>query len=186
METKEKLTFKNIFLILAILLIILPFLTTFSEQLTGLIQKTPLYLFIQYHIVPYEVRIVALILNLLQIPTGFSGDQLSVAGQPLTVTWNCLGWQSVLFLSASLFTGLQGQFKLSSKVEAAAIGILGTFWMNILRIVFVSILGGYLPSVFAVVFHDYFATLITALWLFFFWWFSYAFVLQTKELTVDD
>lgn len=183
METKEKLTFKNIFLVLAILLVILPFLTTFSEQLTGIIQKTPLYLFIQNHIVPVEVRIVALILSLLQIPVGIDTNSLTVAGQPLQVTWNCLGWQSVLFLLVSFFTGLQGAFKLSSKVEAAAIGLLGTFWINILRITFISILGGYFPSVFAVVFHDYFATLITAAWLFFFWYFAYTFVLAPRTET---
>lgn len=178
----KKETFKNIFLVLTVILVVLPFLTTFSEQLTGLLQKTPIYLFIQNHIVPYEVRIVGLILTLLKIPVGIGSDSLSVAGQPLQVTWNCLGWQSVLFLLVSFFTGLQGTFKFTSKVEAAAIGLLGTFWINILRLVFVSILGGYFPSVFAVVFHDYFATLITALWLFGFWWFAYAFVLEESVL----
>lgn len=127
-----------------------------------------------------EVRIVGLILSLLQVPTGFSANTLSVNGQPLKVTWNCLGWQSVLFLLISFGTGLQGKFKTFSKLEAAAIGILGTFWINILRIVFITILAGYFPSVFAIVFHDYFATLITALWLFAFWWFTYAYVLEEK------
>lgn len=177
----KKETFKNIFLVLAVILVVLPFLTTFSEQLTGFLQKTPLYLFIQDNIVPFEVRIVGLILSLLQIPVGVGTNQLTVAGQPLQVTWNCLGWQSVLFLLVSFFTGLQGQFKLSSKFETAAIGVLGTFWVNILRIVFISILGGYFPSVFAVVFHDYFATLVTALWLFAFWYFAYNFVLEPKN-----
>ncbi len=178
----KKETFKNIFLVLTVILVILPFLTTFSEQLTGLIQKTPLYLLIQNYIVPAEIRIVALLLNLMKIPVGFSATQLAVNGQPLGVTWNCLGWQSVLFLSVSFFTGLQGQFKLSSKFEAIAIGILGTFWINILRITSISILGGYFPSVFAIVFHDYFATLVTAAWLFFFWWFAYSFVLEPKQI----
>ncbi len=91
-------TFKNIFLVLTVILVILPFLTTFSEQLTGLIQKTPIYLLIQDYIVPVETRIVGLILALLQIPVGVGTDSLTVAGQPLKVTWNCLGWQSILFL----------------------------------------------------------------------------------------
>lgn len=181
----RKETFKNIFFVLAVILVILPFLTTFSEQLTGLMQKTPIYRLIQEYIVPYEVRIVGMILNAVGIPTGVGGDQLSVAGQPLTVTWNCLGWQSVLFLLVSMATGLQGQFKTLSKLEAAAIGILGTFWINIARIVFVSILGGYFPSVFAVVFHDYFATLVTAAWLFGFWWFVYSFVLEERTTRID-
>ena len=181
----KKETFKNIFFVLVVILVILPFLTTFSEQLTGLMQKKPIYLFIQNHIVPYEVRIVGMILNLLHIPVGFSGDSLQVNSQNLRVTWNCLGWQSILFLLVSMATGLQGQFKTLAKLEAVAIGILGTFWINILRIVFISILGGYFPSVFAVVFHDYFATLITALWLFFFWWFAYNFVLEPKQIKLN-
>ena len=173
-------TFKNIFLVLTVILVILPFLTTFSEQLTGLIQRTPIYLLIQDYIVPVETRIVGLILALLQIPVGVGTDSLTVAGQPLKVTWNCLGWQSILFLIVSFSTGLQGRFTFVSKLEVATIGILGTFWVNILRITFISILGGYFPSVFAVVFHDYFATLVTASWLFGFWWFSYSYVLETK------
>lgn len=177
----RKETFKNIFLVLTVILVILPFLTTFSEQLTGLLQKTPVYLFIQEKIVPYEVKVAFLILNAFGIPVGFSGDQISVRGQPMLVTWNCLGWQSILFLLVTMATGLQGQFKTLSKVEAIAIGLLGTFWINILRIVFISILGGYFPSIFAVVFHDYFATLVTALWLFGFWWFSYTFVLEERS-----
>ena len=177
----KKETFKNLFLVLAVLLMILPLLTTFSEQLTGLLQKTPLYIFIQNYIVPYETRIVGWILNALGIPTIVYLDGLNVAGKNLQVTWNCLGWQSVLFLLVSLLTGLQGQFKVSSKAEAVLIGILGTFWINIGRIVFVSILGGYFPSVFAIVFHDYFATLVTVLWFFFFWWFAYTYVLEAKE-----
>ncbi|EKE05420.1 MAG: hypothetical protein ACD_19C00305G0001 [uncultured bacterium] len=177
----RKQTFKNIFFVLTVILILLPFLTTFSEQLTGLIQKTPLYLLIQAYIVPYEVRIVGLIMSLLRIPVEVGTSSLSVAGQPLRVTWNCLGWQSLLFLLVSLSAGLQGSFKLSSKLEVVTIGILGTFWVNILRIVFISILGGYFPSVFAVVFHDYFATLVTAVWLFIFWWFSFSFVLEERD-----
>lgn len=180
----KKETFKNIFVVLAVILIILPFLTTFSEQLTGLLQKTPIYRFIQEHIVPYEVKIVVWILGLVKVPVSFFGDELNVNGQHLRVTWNCLGWQSVLFLLVSMATGLQGQFKTLSKLEAVVIGVLGTFWINIARIVFVSILGGYFPSVFAIVFHDYLATLVTALWLFGFWWFSYSFVLEGKNTDV--
>ncbi len=176
----RKKTLTNILLVLTIILVILPFLTTFSEQLTGLLQKTPIYLLIQNYIVPVEVRIVGLILRLLHVPTKFGGDILNVNGQVLKVTWNCLGWQSVIFLLVSFSTGLQGQFKLTSKMEVVLIGILGTFWVNILRITFISILGGYFPSVFAVVFHDYFAALVTALWFFIFWWFSYNYVLEAR------
>lgn len=176
-----KKTFKTLFLVLSIILILLPFVTAFSEQLTALMQKTPLYLLIQKYIVPYEVRIVGLVLMTLKIPVEVGINYLTVDGKQLLVTWNCLGWQSLLFLIISLFTGLQGQFKLSSKLEAAAIGVFGTFWINIARMTFISILGRYFPSVFAIVFHDYFATLVTFGWLFVFWGFVYRYVLEEKQ-----
>lgn len=173
-------TFKSIFFVLTIILIMLPILTLFSENLTKILEKTPIYIFIQETIVPFEVKVVAAILRFWGIKTLISPNSLTVNGQLLLVTWNCLGWQSLIFLSVSLLTGLQGAFSASSKIQAVAIGVLGTFWVNILRICFISILGGYFPSVFAVVFHDYFAALVTAAWLFLFWWFSYKFVLEEK------
>lgn len=175
-------TFKNIFLILTILLIILPFLATFSEQLTALIQVTPIYVLIQKYIVPYEIGIVGAVLTLFKIPTVISPNSLFVNGQKLLVSWNCIGWQSVFFLIVTFFTGLQGKFTLSSKLEAAGIGILGTFWLNILRMIFIAILGGYFPSAFVVVFHDYLAALMTSFWLFLFWWFVYKYLLVTRSV----
>jgi len=38
----------------------------------------------------------------------------------------------------------------------------------------------HLPAVFRVVYHDYLAAITTVIWLFFFWWFSYSFVLEEK------
>lgn len=178
MEIQEKITFKRIFLILSGILVVLPFITAFSEQLTILIQKTPVYLFIQSYIVPFEIRIVALILNLIGIKTGVGMNSLTVSGQPLEFTWNCLGWQSLLFLIVTLITGLQGNYTRVSKIEVVGIGILGTFWINILRMTFVSILAGYFPSIFAVVFHNYFASIVTTVWFLIFWWFSYKYVLD--------
>jgi len=185
METNmnNRQVIRNIFFVLITVLVILPFATTFSEILAKVLLATPVSVFIQNYIVPFETRIVGVILHLIGAEVGVSDRFLIVSGRQLDVTWNCLGWQSLLFLLISFFTGLQGQFKFTSKVEAAAIGILGTFWVNIARIVFISILGGYFPSIFAVVFHDYFATLITALWLFFFWWFTYTFVLEERSDT---
>lgn len=35
-------------------------------------------------------------------------------------------------------------------------------------------------TIFALLIHDYFAAITTIAWLFFFWWFAYSFVLETK------
>lgn len=182
MSGYQKVTFQRLFTGLAVVLLLTPFITVFSEQLTTFLQKTPLYKLIQDFIVPYEVRIVVALLHILNIPVGSSGGStLSVNGQPLGVTWNCLGWQSMFFLIVTFSSGLQGKFTRSSKIEAIIIGVLGTFWVNIFRIMFLSLLGGYVPSIFAVVFHSYFAAFITLLWLIFFWWFSYSFVLEERR-----
>ena len=92
--------------------------------------------------------------------------------------WNCLGWQSLLFVLISLIIGLQGKFSKLSIIHVIVIGITGTFLLNILRITVVSLLGAYLSSIFRVVFHDYLAGFLTLVWLFIFWWFSYKYVLE--------
>jgi hypothetical protein len=38
----------------------------------------------------------------------------------------------------------------------------------------------YVNEFFALVIHDYLVAFLTLIWLIFFWWFSYAFILETK------
>jgi hypothetical protein len=66
-------------------------------------------------------------------------------------------------------------------VEALGIGILGTFWLNILRMLLTVLLAVHTPAIFRVVFHDYLAAITTVIWLFGFWWFSYSFVLEEVD-----
>lgn len=178
---QQKNTFLYLFSLLSILLVLLPFLVVFNEGLTRIIESTWLYRGIQHTIVPYEVKIVASILYLFHIPTIYQADGLTVNGTFLRVTWNCLGWQSMLFFLLSLTVGLQGEYTRTSRIEAVVLGFAGTFLMNVLRIVVIVLLGGYLPYLFAIVFHDYFAAFLTLLWLFFFWWFSYRFILEEQQ-----
>lgn len=99
----------------------------------------------------------------------------------MVISWNCLGWQSLVIFAISLLTGLSGNFTRLSKLESILIGILGTFLLNLARIV-VLVLGiVYANQFFAFVLHDYLMILAAILWLFLFWWFSYAFVLEKKE-----
>ena len=60
------------------------------------------------------------------------------------------------------------------------IGLLGTFLVNLLRIVFTVILLVVSRPLFAMVFHDYLAAIMTIIWLVIFWWFAYSFVLEEK------
>ena len=178
---KQKSTFLLVFFIIAIILIILPFVTTFNELLTKVIEKSALYYPIQKYVVPFFSQIIGLLLLPFGIKYTAYLNGMEVNGVPMELSWNCLGWQSLVLLGATFITGLMGNYTKMSKFECLAIGILGTFLVNVFRIAFTAILAAYFGKLFAIVFHDYFATLVTLLWLFVFWWFSYAFVLHPNS-----
>ena len=100
------------------------------------------------------------------------------------ITWNCLGWQSLVLLLVSLFVGLRGQYTKLSLLEVAGIGILGIFWLNIFRMVFTILLAVHAAPLFRIVFHDYLAAISTVIFLFGFWWFAYSYVLETKDVNI--
>lgn len=184
---KQKQVFFAILIGFSLLLVILPFLVTFNDVLTQILEKNLLYGFIQSSIVPQEAKVMGAIL----IPFGYqfgvaqNAQGIVVDGIFLGLTWNCLGWQSFLLFLVTLLVGLRGKYQRLSILEAVGIGILGTFWVNIFRMVFTIILAVHLPAVFRIVFHDYLAAIVTIVWLFFFWWFAYSFVLETKDANVS-
>lgn len=188
---EQKNTFKLLLAVLAVMLVTLPFVTTFNSVLTGLIERVGLYRTIQEVIVPFESRLVVTIIRFLDIPAFLApaGEKASfyfIKGQeafPVQLQWNCLGWQSLLLLFLSFAVGLLGNFTRISKLECVLIGLLGTFLINIFRMVFITVGIYYVNTVFALLIHDYFAALTTIAWLFGFWWFSYSFVLEEKETT---
>lgn len=88
--------------------------------------------------------------------------------------------KSVVLLLLTLVTGLTGNFPLRRKLEIVLLGISGTFLLNLLRInavVLVAYCFGQLP---ATVVHDYDETFFTIIWFFFFWYFSYRFILEAE------
>jgi len=114
---------------------LLPVLVTFDEILTKIVERFFLYSFIQKHLVPLEVRMV----QLLVVPFGVNfvahSNGMYVSGTFLQMTWNCIGWQSLLLLIITLFTGLTAtSYTLTSKIETIIIGVLGTFLINVLRL----------------------------------------------------
>ena len=179
---KEKQTFAVIFALFALSLAILPFLVSFNDLLTQILEKNLFYGFIQSSVVPQEAKVMGAIL----IPFGYqfgvaqNAQGIVVNGILMGLTWNCLGWQSFLLFLVTLLVGLRGKYQRLSILEAIGIGILGTFWVNIFRMIFTIILAVHLPAVFRIVFHDYLAAIVTVIWLFIFWWFAYSFVLEEK------
>jgi len=179
---RQKQVFKTAFALFAVLLAILPFLVSFNEALTKLVEHFTLYIWVQNQIVPLEVKVVALLVSLVGVSVGAAQNGFWVKGTFLEMTWNCIGWQSLLLLTITLVVGLKsGKFTRLSQIEAVAIALLGTFFVNLLRLTFIVILFTVSRPVYAIVYHDYLAALITVIWLIFFWWFAYSFVLEARE-----
>ena len=181
----SKDTFISLFLILVLLLMFFPLLSTFNDVLTRIVINLRGYWFIREVIVPFEVRLVAVILAALGVEVAVTREYVVLSGssQPFIaeIVWNCIGWQSVLFFAITAFIGLQGdRYTHLSKFKAFLIGALGTFWVNILRIVLVIFVAYNFGQLTATVVHDYGSLLAVIGWLFLFWWFSYTFVLEER------
>jgi len=158
-------------------LVVLPFTTSFNEALTKIVETLGIVSAIQASVAPLTVRGVASILGFLGIPCVASGSSvyLTDTWMPLViyVNWNCIGWQSFILLALTFVTGLQGDYKFRSKILVLILGLEGTLIVNIVRIVIPTLLAygfGRLPAVF---FHDYLGTLITLIWLSFFWYHAF-------------
>lgn len=191
---KAKNTFIYLFLGLITILLMLPAFTAFNAVITELVNKIGLYRYMQDIIVPFESKLVVIIIRFLGVKAfvAHAGDAASfylIKGQvasPFTMQWNCLGWQSLILLFLSFLPGLQGNYTKRSIFEVISIGLLGTFLVNIFRMVFISLGLYYVSTVFALLIHDYFAAFVSILWLFFFWWFAYAYILEEKtSYTLD-
>jgi exosortase/archaeosortase family protein len=179
---KQKKVFLAIILVLALVLATAPLLVSFNEVLTRIVEKNVLYGWVQEYVVPLEAKMMGAMLIPFGYEYGFSpsNSMIVVNGMSMGITWNCLGWQSFLLLFVSLVVGLRGRYKRWSMVEVLMIGVLGTFWLNILRMLLTVLLAVHAPAIFRVVFHDYLAAITTVIWLFGFWWFSYSFVLEER------
>lgn len=179
---KEKRTFAIIFALLAIMLAILPFLVSFNEVLTKIVESIGIYMWVQEKIVPMEVKMVGVLVSPFPIKFIAHPNGMTVNGIYAQVTWNCLGWQSLLLFLVTIVVGLKGNYTLLSKTEAIIIGLLGTFLINLIRMAIIVLLLAYSRPLFAVFYHDYFAAIVTILWLFGFWWFAYSYVLEEKTV----
>ena len=180
---RQKNVFILIFGAMAVLMVVLPFIVSFNDFLTKIVEGNMLYGWIQRNVVPIEAKMMGVLLLPFGYKYAFSptNSMVVVNGVNMGITWNCLGWQSFLLLIVTFLVGLRGKYTGFSISQAVAIGVLGTFWLNILRMLLTVLLAVHLASVFRIVFHDYLAAITTIIWLFGFWWFSYSFVLEAKE-----
>ncbi len=176
----ERLTHGLLLAMGACALLFLPFITTFNDLLTGTVLHLGLDAYVR-PIVPLIGRSVVGLLGLMGVSAGFHGAEVVVHSaryaQPLLLSWNCLGWQSLVLFGLTLTTGLRGNHSRSARMQAIAIGTMGTVLVNLLRITVVCLLAataGYVP---AILFHDYGGTLLVMGWLFVFWMVCYRLIL---------
>jgi len=187
-QENEGLTYQHLLAVSAVSFLVLPFVTTFNDFLTKMVEGTGLYRLVQGMIVPTLVRMVGAVLRYffgVQASISNTSVYLQGAGLPIGIyiSWNCVGWQSLVLFLFTLITGLQGPYTLRSKVKCLLLGAEGTFLVNLLRIVLSCLLAfhfGYLP---AVIFHDYLGTLLLIAWLGIFWYFSFDVVLERKAIS---
>lgn len=181
---RQKKVFKIALAALAIMLMILPFVVSINDLLTRTVEHIGWYRWIQGRIVPWEVKLVGVMVTPLGIdfvayPEGFSAN-----GTYAKLSWNCIGWQSLLLFLLTLPVGFKdGDYTLFAKMETFIIGLLGTFLVNLLRIALTVVLLVVSRPLFAMVFHDYLAAIMTIIWLVIFWWFAYSSVLEEKRPT---
>ena len=165
----------------ALLLMMLPFISTFNEFLTSLFLKWKFYRALEEWVVPYQARALAGMFSLFPVSVFATQKGVWLSGNFLELQWNCLGWQSAVLLLASFLTGFQGKFSKISRLEVLIIGVLGTYLINFLRIFIVGFFAVFFGSLPARIFHDWFSLMFVLIWFFVYWWFSYSFVLETKD-----
>jgi len=167
------------------LLMVLPLVTTFDDLLSGwalqLGANNPLQ-----SIVPVESRMVVGLLSAIGIHSAAAGSHMVVwdrAGSMhvLLISWNCIGWQSLILLLVSFISGLRGRHPLESRVQVVIIGVAGTMLLNLLRVAAVAALAATWGQTPAILFHDYGGTVLVVGWLFGFWMFVQRWILPTDR-----
>src|SRR5256886_15628248 len=89
-------------------------------------------------VVPAEVRVTVAILGLFGVHAASAGNQLVVwnssgAPQTLFISWNCVGWKSLILLDLSLTVGHRGPMTFATRIQDIALGVQGTLLINIAR-----------------------------------------------------
>jgi exosortase/archaeosortase family protein len=166
------------------LLMVMPLVTTFDDFLTSwalqLGANNPLQV-----IVPFEARMVVGLLSVFGVHAAASGNYMLVwdrsgAIHTLLISWNCIGWQSLILLGMSFLSGLRREQPPEARVQIVLIGVAGTMLLNLMRVAAVAALAATWGQVPAVLFHDYGGTILMVGWLFAFWIFVQRWLLNPE------
>jgi len=161
----------------ALMLVAAPLLATADQLLTSLAQGAHLDAVLS-HLTPPLARASAGLLHLLGLQAGAAGpDVMLHAGTdytpPIEVTWNCIGWQSLVVLGVSLTVGLRGEPSRRLRIGLVAAGVAGTVLVNLVRIAAVCVVTAHLGWSAGVAVHDDGGALLVIAWLCLFWWLAY-------------
>lgn len=174
----------------SIALLIMPVFSTFGELLTNLAIASGVDGALGRWVAPAEAQLVHGFLALLGYGSAASGPHLSITDGvrdvTLYISWNCVGWQTLIFLAVTLPTGLQGDHTTRSKLEAAALGIFGIALLNVLRIAVVGVVALHFGQLPAVIVHDYGSVIATVIFLMAFWAIAYSAILEPRAQTNDS
>lgn len=191
-KTSQKDVFKHILIWFVAILIFLPPFAALNSVMTKWLDRAQWYKPIQTYIVPWQAKLVSVTLKPFAVESKVTPDNVTAAffmikngaAIPVDLSWNCLGWQSMLLLIMSLIIGLKGNYTFFSRVKIIIFGLFGTLLVNVLRMSIIAIMIYYVSSFAALIVHDYFASFVTLIWLSFFWWFSYRYILvnSTDEI----
>lgn len=184
----QKETFKIILAVFAVILMVLPVLAAMNSVLTNYLDHAGWYGPIQKYIVPWEARLVSVSIKPFGIESKVIPNSHIAAfymvkngvALPVDLSWNCLGWQSLLLLIVSFIAGLRRNYSFFSRIKCIVLGLTGTLLVNVLRMSIIAIGIFYINSLAAQIVHDYVVAFFTLIWLVFFWWFSYRFVLEER------
>ena len=166
---------------------ILPLISTMNELLATLAIATKSNLVIENLIIPTMAKVIGSILRFVfGVNTTVVGDSIFLITQGLPyqlyLSWNCIGWQSIVFLLFSLVTLFQDRYSMKSKLKCALLGLEMFIVMNVLRIVTTALLLLKYGHGLMFIFHDQVSIIITFVSLALFWYISSNFILeQTGE-----
>lgn len=177
--------YQKLILYAAIAFIVLPFITSFNEVLTKVVESLHFVNAMQGVAAPFIVKVLVVLLRALGVPASVDGSFLYLTGgwMPLKVyiNWNCIGWQSFILLALTIITGLQGSYTRRSKLVTILIGVEGTFLINMVRILIPTLIAYKVDYIPAIIFHDYIGTLLTLLWMGAFWSYAFDGILVKKD-----
>jgi exosortase/archaeosortase family protein len=122
------------------------------------------------------------LLSLVGIHAAASGSYLVVwdgggAMHTLFISWNCIGWQSLVLVGVSFLSGLRGEHPLEARTQVILIGVAGTMLLNLMRVAAVAAIAATVGVGPAVFFHDYGGTVLVVGFLFTFWMFVQRWIL---------